>query len=137
MTRMITACLAFFGVLAAGPALAHHGASVLGTARITQPVLAGGTLLQPGTYEIRDIGQHVTPLPGQSEDAQAYVEFVKNGRVVARDVAEVMPAQPAPVGTSGGSSARPLVQLLKGGDFLRVSAYREGERYLIHLPVED
>jgi hypothetical protein len=135
MTRMITACFVLVGGLAGGPALAHHAASMLGTVRITQPVLANGTMLQPGTYEIRDTGQHVEPLPGQSESAQTYVEFVANGMVVARDVAEVMPDQPAPVGTSGGSSARPRVQLLKGGDFLRVSTYREGERYLIHLPV--
>jgi hypothetical protein len=135
MTRMITACLALVGIFATGPALAHHAASVLGTVRITQPVLAAGTMLQPGTYEIRDTGQHATPLPGQSEDAQTYVEFVANGMVVARDIAEVMPGRPAPVGTSGASNARPLVQLLKGGDFLRVTTYREGERYLIHLPV--
>ena len=135
MTRMITVCLALAGVFAAAPALAHHAASTLGTVRITQAVLAGGTMLQPGTYEIRDTGEHVTPLPGQAEDAQTYVEFVANGMVVARDVAELMPGRPGPVGTSGGSSARPLVQLLKGGDFLRVTTYRQAERYLIHLPV--
>jgi len=134
MTRMITACLALV-VLAAGPALAHHAASSLGTVRITQPVMAGGKMLQPGTYEIRDTGEHATPLPGQSADAQTYVEFVANGTVMARDIAELMPGQNAPVGTSGGSSARPRVELLKGGDFMRVSTSHGGERYLIHLPV--
>ena len=138
MTRMITACLALV-VLAAGPALAHHTASSLGTVRITQPVMAGGKMLQPGTYEIRDTGEHATPLPGQSPDAQTYVEFVANGMVMARDIAELMPGQAAPVGTSGGtsggSSARPRVELLKGGDFMRVSTTHGGERYLIHLPV--
>lgn len=135
MTKMITACLALVGVFAAGPVLAHHAASSLGTVRITQPVMAGGTMLQPGTYEIRDTGEHVTPMPGQSADAQARVEFLANGMVVARDVAELMPGRPAPVGTSGGSSSRPVAQLLKGGDFLRVSTYHAGERYLIYLPV--
>ena len=92
-------------------------------------------MLQPGTYEIRDTGEHATPLPGQSADAQAYVEFVANGKVVARDIAELMQGQPAPVGTSGGSSTRLRVERLKGDEFVRVSTTRGGERYLIHLPV--
>ena len=138
MKRMITAGVALAVMLVAGPVLAHHAPSSLGTVRITQPVMAGGTMLQPGTYEIRDTGQHGTPLPGQSEDAQTHVEFVANGMVVARDIAEVMPAQPAPVGTSGatsGATARGRFEILKGDDFARVSMSRGGERYLIHLPM--
>lgn len=135
MIRQIAAVVGFTCVFGVVPAFAHHGASALGSVSITQPVLAGGKMLQPGTYEIRDTGEHVKPLPGQSEDAQAYIEFVANGMVVARDVAELMPASPRPVGTSGGAAARPRVELLKGGDFLRVSTYRGSERYLIHLPV--
>jgi len=54
--------------------------------------------------------------------------------VVARDVAELMPGLSGPVGTSG-SSGRPSVQKLKGGDFLRISKDQNGERYLIHLRV--
>lgn len=130
-----TVGLAFVCVLAAAPVSAHHGAAVLGTVQITQPVLAEGKMLPPGTYEIRDTGEHVMPLPGQSEDAQTYVEFVANGTVVAREVAEVMPGRPRPVGTAGRAAAQPRVELLRGGDFLRVSTHRENERYLIHLPV--
>jgi hypothetical protein len=134
MNRMITAGLALAVMLTAGPVLAHHAPSSLGTVRITQPVKAGGTMLQPGTYEIRDTGEHTTPLPGQSADAQTHVEFVANGTVVARDIAELMPAADAPVGTSGGG-ARGRFDTLKGGDFARVSMSHGGERYLIHLPV--
>ena len=123
-------------VLAAGSAYAHHAAASLGTVTITQPVMADGKMLQPGTYEVRDTGEHVKPLPGQSEDAQAYVEFVANGTVMAREVAEVMPGTERPVGTSGGADARLRVQQLRGGDFLRISASRGGERYLIHLPTQ-
>lgn len=143
MTRMITACFALAGVFAGGPALAHHPASVLGSVRITQPVRAEGTLVQPGTYEIRLTGEHLMPLPGQSEDAELRVEFLANGVVVARDVATVMTTAGVAVGTSGvtsgatsgGSTTRARVELLKGGEYLRVSMYRDGERYLIHLPV--
>ena len=136
MTRMITACLALAGVFAAGPALAHHAASVLGTVRITQPVLADGKLLQPGTYEIRLTGEHVMPLPGQFEDAEQWVEFVRDGVVIGRDVAEVFPSGERTVETSG-SPARGAarVEMLRGGDFLRVSAHQDGARYLIYLPI--
>ncbi|MBI4265833.1 MAG: hypothetical protein HY657_15770 [Acidobacteria bacterium] len=131
-----TVGLALVSVLAAGPAVAHHGErSALGTVTIAQPVLAGGKTLQPGTYEVWDTGEHVKPLPGQSEDAQTYIEFVSNGTVVARDVAEVMPAPARAVGTSGGAATRLRLERLRGGDFMRVSTYRDGERYLIHLPV--
>jgi len=134
MTKMITAVLAL-GALLSTSIYAHHSAAALGTVRLTQPVMAGGKMLQPGTYEMRDTGEHGMPLPGQSAEAQTYVEFVANGTVMARELAELMPGQATPVGTSGGSSARPRVELLKGGDFLRVSTSHGGERYLIHLPV--
>jgi hypothetical protein len=136
MTRMITVALALM-VLLAGSLQAHHAASVLGTARITQPVMAGETMLQPGTYEIRLTGEHMAPLPGQSEDAVQQIEFIANGTVAARYAAEVMTAGDVPVGTSGLSDtpARARVEMLKGDDFLRVSMTRGGERYLIHLPV--
>ena len=135
MARVLTVVLGVVVVLAAVPALAHHPAFVLGTVTITQPVLAGGKTLQPGTYEVRDTGEHVKPLPGQSEDAQTYVEFVANGALVARDVAELMTGQPLAVGTSGGAATRLRFERLRGDDFTRISTYRGSERYLIHLPV--
>jgi hypothetical protein len=97
--------------------------------------MAGGKTLQPGTYEIRDTGQHGTPLPGQSADAQAVIEFVAEGAVVATDIAEVMPGVPGAVGTSGAATTRLRLERLRGDEFMRVSAYRGGERYLIHLPI--
>src|SRR5688572_11229628 len=104
-------------MLISASVLAHHGASVLGSVRIPQPVVAGGEVIQPGTYEIRLTGEHAKPLPGQSEDAEQYVELVSGGRVVARDIAEVMPAAAGPVGTSGGGQARARVEHLKADPF--------------------
>jgi hypothetical protein len=136
MRSIITAALTVATLsAAAGAVYAHHEPSTLGTVQITQPVMAGGTRLEPGTYEIRLTGEHLTPLPGQSEEAVQRIEFVRNGMVAARDAAEVIPAEGGPVGTSGGEATRPRVQMLKGGDFLRVSTTRGGERYLIHLAV--
>jgi hypothetical protein len=135
---MTTAALAL-GTLLSTSISAHHAPAALGTVRLTQPVMAGGKMLQAGTYEIRDTGEHATPLPGQSDEAQTYVEFVANGTVAARDIAEVMTSEAVAVGTSGatsgGTSTRARVEMLKGGDFMRVSMSRGGQRYLIHMPV--
>lgn len=144
----VTVGLVLAGVLASGSAFAHHAAATLGTVTIAQPVMAGGTMLQPGTYELRDTGEHGKPLPGQSAEAQAWIEFLSNGTVVARDLAEVMPGGGEAVGTSGvtsgvtsgatsgGTGSRVRAQMLRGGDYMRVSVTRGGERYLIHLPVQ-
>jgi hypothetical protein len=139
MTKL-TAGVALAAVLAAGSAFAHHGPATLGTVTVSQPVMADGKTLEPGTYEIRDTGEHVAPLPGQSDDAQAYVEILSNGAVIAREIAEVMPAAPRAVGTSGATggeaSTRLRVERLRGNEFLRIAANRDGSRYLIHLPMQ-
>ena len=133
--RLIS-CIALASLMAASPAVAHHdGKGTVGTVRITQPVMAGGTLLEPGVYEIRGTGEHVKPMPGQSPDAEEYVEFVRDGKVVAREVAELMAVE-GPVGTSGTATSPIRFEMLKGGDFGRVSFTRGGERYLIHLPTK-
>ena len=138
MTKVLVGAV-LAGVLATGSAFAHHASGMLGTVTITQPVTAGGTTLQPGTYELRDTGEHGKPLPGQSAEAQAWVEFISNGTVVARELAEVMTGTPQAVGTSGatsgGGTGRARAQMLRGGDFMRVTVNRGGERYLIHLPM--
>ena len=133
MTK-VTVGFVLAGVLATGSAFAHHAAATLGTVTITQQVMAEGKMLQPGTYELRDTGEHPKPLPGQSPDAQAYIEILSNGMVVAREIAEVMPGAPQAVGTSGGAGTRLRAQMLRGGDFMRIAANHGGERYLIHLP---
>jgi len=62
--------LALAGVVAAASATsAHHAAGSLGRVHIPEPVMVGGQLVQPGTYDLRLTGEHLKPLPGQSEDA--------------------------------------------------------------------
>ena len=120
----------------AGIAGAQSASMTLGTVRITQPVLAHGQPLAPGTYELRLTNESLPPNPGQSPDAVRVVEFVKDGQVIARDAAEVMTAEGSVVGTAGSAgSSNPRVEMLKGGEFVRVSAMHDGMRYLIHLPV--
>ncbi len=120
----------------AGVAVAQSAPMTLGTVRLTQPVFAHGQPLAPGTYEVRLTDEALPPNPGQSPGAVRVVEFVKDGQVIARDAAEVMTAEGSVVGTAGGGgSSKPRVEMLKGGEFVRVSAMRDGMRYLIHLPV--
>lgn len=110
---------------------------VLTTVRVTEAVMAGGKPLPAGTYDIRLANSGPTPLVGQSPDAARWVEFVANGHVVARDVAEVLHDDDMP---TVGASSSPVrsgtrVEMLKGDEFLRISVKRQRERYLVHLPV--
>jgi hypothetical protein len=110
---------------------------VLATVRITGTVIAGGTPLSPGTYDVRLTEQRPTPVAGQSRDAQRWVEFVADGKVIAREIAEVLQDDDLP---GVGASSQPVrsgvrVELLKGGEFLRISVKRDRARYLIYLPV--
>ena len=110
--------------------------AVTTTIRIPQAVLASGKPLDAGTYEVRVTDEHPVLANGTPNETQRWVEIVANGTVVAREIAEVAPAAEQPVGTSS-ASARPrtVVQLLKGGDFLRISVSDANGRYLVYLPV--
>lgn len=111
--------------------------SRLATVRITTAVLANGAPLSPGTYEVRLTQERPTPGPGQSREARQWVEFFANGKVVGREIAQVLRDNDLPA--AGASSVRvpdgTRVETLKGGDFLRISVKRAGERYLVYLPV--
>jgi hypothetical protein len=131
--RVAWLTLSCFALSIAG-ANAQAAGEVFATVRITQPVLADGKPLPAGTYDVR-LAAPGTSTAGMS-DAQRVVEFVANGQVVATEIAEVLPNDEAtPVGTSSQPSrAAARVEMLKGGEFLRVSVRRPDGRYLIHLP---
>lgn len=140
MSRLLLSCL-IVGTLGVGNPWAHHQVPgkahpVTTTVRITQPALAGGQPLAPGMYELVITDERpLTPTGGPNE-SERYVDFVANGMVVAREIAEVFPASERPIGTSSTSgSPRAVVQMLKGGEFLRVAVNSTDARYLIHLPV--
>ena len=134
MKTTTTFALAVAGLFAATAVSAHHAPASLGMVRIAEPVMAGGTTLEPGVYEIRDTGEHRTALPGQSAESMVWVEFIANGKVVARDGAEVLSASDQTVGTAGrASTPRARVERLKDNEFVRISTYRDGSRYLIYL----
>ena len=117
--------------------VANADANVLATVRIGIAVAAGGTLLSPATYQLRLTGEHPDPPVGQPRNAQEWIEFSKDGNVVAREAAEILYDDDlTPLGASS-QRARPgtRVEMLKGGEFLRISVKRERDRYLIYLPV--
>src|SRR5262249_36480790 len=114
------------GALAASAAFAQgsqgsmSGNTTLGTVHIAKKVMADGKPLAPGTYQVRLTADAPKPGVGQAPDAEKYVEFLKGGKVVAREVATVIGKDdiskiaksktPAP-----GSSK---VEMLKGGDYV-------------------
>ena len=111
--------------------------TVLASVRIPEPVLANGRRLPMGTYQVRLTGERPSPNPGQSSDAQRWVEFTAEGSVVGREIAEILRDDDRPeIGASSQRAAEGVrVQMLKGGDYLRISVKREAIRYLIHLPL--
>jgi hypothetical protein len=111
-------------------------ATSLGSVTLRTSVMANGERLAAGTYQVRLTTDTPKPGVGQSPDGERYVEFVRGGKVVAREVATVVPqaeiAQVAdgPRPASGGSR----VEMLKGNDYVRVWINRAGMNYIIHLP---
>jgi hypothetical protein len=136
--QFILSCVAF-GVMILGTASAQDTttgtAQLTATVRISEPVLADGKPLAPGTYQLVVTNERPAVASVPPSDNQRVVEFMMNGTVVAREVAEVFPRGERPVvGTSGSRSARAVVEKLRDGDFVRVSFNGAGARYLIHLP---
>src|SRR5579864_2590622 len=117
---------------------AQTAGTSLGSVTLSKKVMADGQPLAPGTYQVRLTGDIPKPAAGQSPDAERYVEFVRGGKVVGREVATlVASAEGGPIAkgdrppASGGSK----VEMLKGNVYLRVWINRGGTHYFIHLPV--
>ena len=109
----------------------------LGNVRLVRSVMANGAPLAAGTYQVRLSSDPLQPGVGQSPDSERYVEFVRGGKVVAREVATVV--SNADIGTLAKgkkpAAGTATVELLKGNDYLRVWINRGGTNYIIHLPV--
>ena len=121
------------------PAAAQNssaGGTVIGSVTLTKKVLADGQPLAPGTYQVRLSADQPKPVVGQSPDGERYVEFVRAGKVVGREVATVVSstdmATIAKYRKPAVNSSK--VETLKGADYLRVWINRSGTNYLIHLP---
>src|SRR5262245_3501643 len=111
---VVGALIALAGTTSREAAAQAAGAS-LGSVTIAKRVMADGKPLAAGTYQIRLTNDSPKPGVGQSPDSERYVEFVRNGKVVAREVATVV--SNADIGTvAKGKKVAPgtsRVELLK------------------------
>ncbi len=113
------------------------GGEALGTARIPQAVLADGQPLAAGSYTLRLSTDSVEPVVGQPAGAERWVDFLQRGQVKGRELASVVaPADVQQVAKrTPPASGRPLVQSLRGADYVRIWVNHQGTQYLIHLTV--
>jgi hypothetical protein len=79
----------------------------------------------------------VTPVKGQGPESAKWVEFVQGGQVKGRELASVVASADVKAVVEGKPPAANSnrVELLKGGEFMRVWSNRGGNHYLIHLMV--
>jgi hypothetical protein len=113
------------------------GDLALGSVSIRRAVTADGKPLPAGTYQLRLTTQQATPdAIGQTEAAERWVEFVRGGKVVGREVVTIVPQDEIAMVQKDSPPARngSKVETLKGGDYIRVWINRGGNHYLIHLP---
>jgi hypothetical protein len=119
------------------PTFAQEGSSgtVLGSVTLTRKVLADGQPLAAGTYQVRLSSDQVKPAVGESPESERYVEFVRAGKVAGREVATVIPSNDMSTMKYGRPPVNSSkVEMLKGGDYLRVWINHGSNNYLIHLP---
>ena len=131
---MLAATLAVAGL---APVTAQTG-TALGSVTLKRAVKANGQPLDAGTYAVRLTADEAQPAVGQSAGAEKWVEFVRGGKVVGKEVVSIVSdADIAQVAEGPGKPAKggARVDTLKGGDYVRVWINRGGNNYLRHLPV--
>ena len=137
MKRFVLVVLAsaLAGALGVARVAAQSGTS-LGTVHVTKKVMADGKPLPAGTYQVRLTTEEPKPAVGQTPSAERWVEFVKGGKVAGREVATIVPADEMGAIAKGKKpkANASSVELLKGGDYLRVWINRGGTNYIINLP---
>jgi hypothetical protein len=121
------------------PAAAGQGetdGAIIGAVRLQRPVLADGKPLPAGTYQVR-LGASASPVAGgQSPGAERWVEFVRGGTAVGREVATVIPAGDIKAIAKGRQpgAGRTQVDVLKNDEFVRIWMRHGDQHYIIHLP---
>jgi len=113
------------------------GEMQLGSVNLTKGVKADGKPLAAGTYQLRLTAQAATPdAKGQTPSSERWVEFVQRGQVKGREVVTIVPQSEidkVQKDTPPHANAS-KVEMLKGGDYVRVWINRGGNHYLLHLP---
>jgi hypothetical protein len=110
----------------------------LGSVNLPRSVKANGETLRAGSYQVRLTAEAAQPsVPGIQ--MERWVEFVRGGKVVGREVVSIIPQAEVKDLNSGAKGPMPgagssRVEMLKGDDYLRVWINRRGVNYLLHLP---
>jgi hypothetical protein len=131
------AALVLGGSLVFAASASAQGGQPLGSIEVTRGVLADGQPLAAGTYTLRASPEVPTPVVGETPSQSRWVEFVRDGKVVGKELAivltnaEIMTVVSEP-GPEPGTSK---TELLKGGDYLRIWVKHGGLNYLLHLVV--
>jgi hypothetical protein len=120
---------------AADTAALPSGTVSLGTVRLSRAVKANGETLPAGSYQLRLTGEEPPAPTGATKPYERWVEFVKGGKVVGREVVSVVPNSEIKNVTKGGgpASGASKVQMLRDNEYLRVWVNRGGTHYLVHL----
>jgi hypothetical protein len=113
------------------------GAIPLGTVHLSTAVKADGKPLKAGTYQLRLTTEQASgDAKGATAGLERWVEFVQGGKVQGREVATIIPQ--SEIGTvqkdAPPKANAAKVEMLKGGDFVRVWVNKGGTHYLVYLP---
>ena len=122
--------------IASASAQSGSATTALGSVTLSRKVTADGQPLAAGTYQVRLTSDQPKSVVGQTPEAERYVEFVRSGKVVGREVATIVSDADAKSVLKMGAPAPGgvRVELLKGDDYIRVWINRGGNNYIIHLP---
>jgi hypothetical protein len=110
---------------------------VLASVRLPKAVKADGKPLAAGTYQVRLTPQQASPdAKGQTPPLERWVEFVRGGKVLGREVVTIVPqSEIALVQKDAPPKANSSkVETLKGGDYQRLWISKGGNHYLVHFP---
>jgi len=116
---------------------AQAAPTVIGTVNVPRKVMANGQPLAAGAYDVRLSSDAVTPVVGQTPEAERWVEFVQANIVKGRELASVLLTAAdvkavAKTGTPPAPGAT-RVDVLQAGAYVRVWLNHGGKHYLIHL----
>ena len=98
-------------------------ATSLGSVNLPRAVMANGQKLDAGTYQVRLTPEAAQPsVPGIQ--MERWVEFVRGGKAVGREVVSIVPAAEVKDLNSGAKGPEPGAgsssEMLKGDEYVRV-----------------
>lgn len=134
-TRKILSAVMVALVGMSGALGAQSKKASIGTVKIGS-VVADGKPLAAGTYALRVSDEMPAKVVGQTLDESRWIEFTQAGQVKGRELATVLTKDALKDLTkkgAGPAAGTAKVQMLNGGDYVRVWINSGGTNYLIHL----